>query len=81
MGDFNLLGFSCQKSRSSFDNHWPFLFNMVIDNLDLMEMSMTGRQFTWANNLPEPTYEKQDRVLMDTNRELKYPMMSVITRI
>jgi hypothetical protein len=38
---------------------------------------MTGRQFTWANNLPDPTYEKLDRVLMDTNWEVKFPMVSV----
>jgi hypothetical protein len=39
--------------------------------------SMVGRHFTWANNLPEPTYEKQDRVLMDTDWELKFPMVTV----
>ena len=38
---------------------------------------MTGRQFTWANSLPEPTYEKLDRVLMDTDWKSKYPMVSV----
>jgi hypothetical protein len=38
---------------------------------------MNGRQFTWASNLPEPTYEKLDRVLMDTECELKFPMVSV----
>lgn len=72
-----MLRFPCEKSRGSFDNHWPFLFNAVIDSLDLREVSMTGRQFTWANNLPEPTYEKLDRVLMDTDWELKFPMVTV----
>ena len=38
---------------------------------------MTGRQFTWANSLQEPTYEKLDRVLMDTDWKSKYPMVSV----
>ena len=38
---------------------------------------MTGRQFTWANSLPEPTYEKLDRVLMDMEWEAKYPLVSV----
>jgi hypothetical protein len=38
---------------------------------------MIGRQFTWANSLPEPTYEKLDRVLMDANWETKFPMVSV----
>nr|XP_045089534.1 uncharacterized protein LOC123497248 [Aegilops tauschii subsp. strangulata] len=76
-GDFNLLRFPNEKSRGRFDDHWPFLFNAVIDSLDLREVSMIGRQFTWANSLPEPTYEKLDRVLMDTDWESKFPMVSV----
>ena len=38
---------------------------------------MTGRQFTWANSLTDPTYEKLDRVLMTTEWELKYPLIMV----
>jgi hypothetical protein len=38
---------------------------------------MVGRQFTWANSLPEPTFEKLDRVLMDANWESKFPMVFV----
>ena len=38
---------------------------------------MTGRQFTWANSLPEPTYEKLDRVLMESHWEDKYPLVTV----
>jgi hypothetical protein len=38
---------------------------------------MIGRQFMWANNLPNPTFEKLDRVLMDANWESKFPMVSV----
>jgi hypothetical protein len=34
-------------------------------------------QFTWANSLPEPTYEKLDRVLMDSDWEHKFPPVSV----
>jgi hypothetical protein len=71
------MRFPFEKSRGRFDNHWPFLFNAVIDSLDLREVSMVGRQITWENSLPEPTYEKLDRVLMDTNWELKFPMVTV----
>ena len=38
---------------------------------------MIGRQYTWTNSLLEPTYEKLDRVLMDSDWEIKYPMVSV----
>jgi hypothetical protein len=54
-----------------------FLFNVVIDSFDLREIDLTGRQFTRANSLPVPTYEKLDRVLMMTEWEFKFPLASV----
>src|SRR3954464_6721312 len=42
-GDFNLLRFPHEKSKGKFDNHWSFLFNAVIDSLDLREVHMIGR--------------------------------------
>jgi hypothetical protein len=44
-GDFNLLRYPHEKSRGRFYTHWPFLFNAVIDSLDLRAVSMGGRQF------------------------------------
>jgi hypothetical protein len=38
----------------------------VIDGLNLRELEMSGRKFTWANSLPNPTFEKLDRILMST---------------
>jgi hypothetical protein len=38
---------------------------------------MVGGQFSWANSLPDPTYEKLDRVLVDTDWEDKYPLVSI----
>jgi endonuclease/exonuclease/phosphatase family metal-dependent hydrolase len=76
-GDFNLLRYPQEKSKGRFDTHWPFLFNVVIDSLDLREVTMVGRQFTWENSLPNPTFEKLDRVLMDVEWESKFPMVSV----
>ena len=76
-GDFNLLRYRHEKSKGRFDGHWPHLFNTVIDSLSLREVHMTGRQFTWANCLPEPTFEKLDRVLMDSRWEDRYPLVTV----
>ena len=42
-GDFNLIRFPNEKSHGRFDNHWSFLFNNVIDSLDLREVFMIGR--------------------------------------
>ena len=76
-GDFNILRYQQEKNNDRFDTHWPFLFNVVIDSLYLWEASMSGHQFTWANNRSMPTYEKLDRVLMDTEWELKFPLVTV----
>lgn len=67
-----------RKNKDNFDHRWPFLFNVVIDGLCLKELEMSGRQFTWANNLTTPTYEKLDRVLVTTELDLKYPLSSVV---
>jgi hypothetical protein len=56
---------------------WPFLFNAIIDGLDFRELVMSGRQFTWANNLQNPTFEKLDRVLMSTKWEQKIPLSTL----
>ena len=65
-----------RKNKDNFNPRGPFLFNAVIDSFDLWEIELTGRQFTWANSLTVPTYEKLDRVLMTTEWELKYPLVT-----
>ena len=76
-GDFNIMRHSKEKNKTNFNPRWPFLFNAVIDSFDLWEIELTGRQFTWANSLPDPTFEKLDRVLMSMEWEFKYPMVTV----
>jgi hypothetical protein len=51
----------------------------VVNSLDLREFELSGRQYTWTNNLHTPTYEKLDRVLVSTEWELKYPKVTVNT--
>jgi hypothetical protein len=34
------------------------LFNAVIDGLNLKQLQMSDRMYTWANNLTTPTFEK-----------------------
>jgi hypothetical protein len=65
-GDFNIIRNTSEKNNDRFDERWPFLFNAVIDSLDLCEIEMSGRRFTWANSRRVPTYERLDRVLIST---------------
>jgi hypothetical protein len=39
------------------------LFNAIIESLDLREIILLGRQYTWVSRREVPTYEKLDHVL------------------
>jgi hypothetical protein len=75
--DFNVMRSSEEKNNDRFQSHWPFLFNAIIDGLNLWELDISGRKYTWANNLPLPTFEKLDRVLVTTEWEEKFPLTTV----
>jgi hypothetical protein len=76
-GDFNILRSHKENNNSSYNDRWPFLFNAVIDGLNLRELEMSGWKFTWTNHLQNLTYEKLDRILMVTEWEQKFPRSTV----
>lgn len=53
------------------------MFNTIIESLDLREIELSGRKFTWANTLPNPTFEKLDRILTSVDWEQKFPLVTV----
>jgi exonuclease III len=79
-GDFNIMRNPEDKSTGDFDPKWPTLFNAVIESLDLREIVMTGRQYTWAGPGDDPTFEKLDRVLVSTDWENQFPLTLVEPR-
>ena len=76
-GDFNIIRRRDEKNNDNFDGRWSFMFNTIIESLDLREIEFSGRKFTWANALPNPTFEKLDRVLASVEWEQKFPCVTV----
>jgi exonuclease III len=76
-GDFNIIRCPEEKNNDNFQGRWPFIFNAIIDSLDLREIALSGRQFTWANRRETPTYEKLDIFLASVEWEQKFPLVSV----
>jgi hypothetical protein len=76
-GDFNIIRRRDEKNNDNFNGRWSFMFNTIIESLDLREIELSGRKFTWANTLPNPTYEKLDRVLTSVDWEQKFPLVMV----
>lgn len=79
-GDFNIMRKAEDKSTNNFDTKWPTLFNAVIELLDLREISLSGRQYTWAGPGDDSTFEKLDRVLVSTEWEDRYPLSTLDAR-
>jgi hypothetical protein len=42
------------KNNDNFNSRWPFMFNAIIESLDLWEIIMSGRQYTWASRRETP---------------------------
>jgi hypothetical protein len=68
-GDYNILRHPIEKNNDHYNARGPFLFNAVIDGLNLRELQMPGRKYTWANNLTTATIEKLDRILKTTGKK------------
>src|SRR6266511_1311247 len=76
-GDFNIIHNPSKNNNNRFNSTWPFLFNAVIESLNLKELEMSGRKYTWANYALVPTYEKLDHILVSTEWELRFPLATV----
>ena len=74
---FNILRRKEDKSNENFNSTWPFLFNAIIESLELKEIHLFGRQYTWASRRDTPTYEKLDRILSNVEWEQKFPLVMV----
>lgn len=69
MGTLIFLRNPSEKSNDRYDARWPLLFNACIESLNLRELELSGRKFTWASSSLCPTFEKLDRILVSTDWE------------
>ena len=76
-GDFNIIRRQEEKNNDNFNARWPFIFNAIIESLDLKELELSGHQYTWASRRVVPTYEKLDRFLVSLEWEQKYPLVTM----
>jgi len=79
-GDFNIMHCLEDKSSGDFDPKWPIFLNATIESLDLKEITMVGRQYTWTGPRDNPTFEKLDRVLVSIEWEIMFPLTTVEPR-
>jgi hypothetical protein len=59
-GGFNLIRSPENRNRGGGDNNNMLLFNSIIQHLDLEEIPLKGRAFSWSNMQLDPLLEKLD---------------------
>lgn len=73
LGDFNLIYRSTQKNNNRINHRLMNSFRWVLDELELKEIHLHGRQFTWTSETDNPTQTKIDHVFCTREWELEHP--------
>jgi hypothetical protein len=60
LGDLNLIRTPTNQNRAGGTTSEMFLFNDLIQHLDLVEIPFQGRDFTWSNQQNNALLEKLD---------------------
>lgn len=72
-GDFNLISRVPDKSNDNVDLRMMGRFRVVLDDLELIDLPIWGRRFTWSNEREDVTLSRIDRILISKEWGLKFP--------
>jgi endonuclease/exonuclease/phosphatase family metal-dependent hydrolase len=72
LGDFNLIYRLQDKNNVRINRALMSRFQKAIDHLQLREINLIRKKFTWTNNQASPTMSKIDRVFCTTPWENLY---------
>jgi hypothetical protein len=62
MGDFNLIYLDQDKSNGRLNRRMMTRFTITLNHMEVREVPLLGRCFTWSNDHASPTMSKIDRV-------------------
>ncbi|WVZ91735.1 hypothetical protein U9M48_037868 [Paspalum notatum var. saurae] len=63
-GDFNMIYGAVDKNNARLNRRVMNWFRRFLDDLELSELHLNGRLFTWSNEREHPTLERIDRVFV-----------------
>jgi hypothetical protein len=73
IGDFNITRCPADKNTASINSSIASRFSQTIDTLELIELRLLDRLFTWTNKWAEPTLARLDRAFISTVSYLRPP--------
>jgi endonuclease/exonuclease/phosphatase family metal-dependent hydrolase len=72
LGDFNFIRTSRNRNKPGGNINDMFIFNEIIGHLNLIELPLTGRSFTWSNMQNDPLMEQLDWFFTTTNWTIEF---------
>jgi hypothetical protein len=73
LGDFNFYRSLQDRNKEGGNMNDIMLFNEIISNLQLQEIPLKGRSYTWSNMQQEPLLEQLDWCFTSSNWIIDYP--------
>jgi exonuclease III len=73
LGDFNLIYQASDKNNCNLNRRLMGAFKSALDSLQMKEIHLNGRRYTWSNGQANPTLTRIDRFFCTTEWELLFP--------
>ena len=73
LGDFNLIVNAEEKNNGNLNRAMMGRFRCWINDLELIDVILHGRKFTWSNQQNSPTLVRLDRVLCSSDWKQLFP--------
>lgn len=77
MGDFNVVRWMNDRSGALEEFCLMDRFNEIVDLLQLMEVPLQNRNYTWSSKRPEPSFSKLDRLFLSTEWSSRFPSITL----
>ncbi|XP_073354918.1 uncharacterized protein [Aegilops tauschii subsp. strangulata] len=69
VGDFNLIVCAEDKNNANLNRRMMARFRSLLNRLELKEIYLHGRRYTWTNERQNPTMEKIDHIFVTNSWE------------
>lgn len=76
-GDFNMVRWMVDRSSDIRGTNLMDKFNDLIMELQLIDVPLKNRQFTWCNKREEPVFSKIDRFFMSAEWSMLFPVITL----
>lgn len=77
VGDFNLTLRPADKSSDNFNMHEALFFSSAIQSMQLQDLPLLERRFTWSNQQDVPILVRLDRALVNVAWTQMFPDSSL----